>query len=153
MVDWKEHEHDDIEPQEMAVPNCLDALRNCGLLKLFLTPGLRAQLELLQYLISLWDVNQEIFMISDQELELDTSNIYFVIGISRRGELVNLYRSRPIGASVTIHHTEHCPEAVKSKSGKIEIMMVRDLVLRVLVLTINRVAVSQVLNETKKSKF
>jgi len=53
MVDWKEHEHEDIDTQAIAYLNYLEALRNCGLLKLFLTPGLRAQLELLRYLISL----------------------------------------------------------------------------------------------------
>ena len=82
MVDWKEHEHEDIDTETMVDPNCLNAIRNCGLLKFFLTPGLRAQPELLQYLISLWDVKREVFMIRDQELELETSQIYFIIGIS-----------------------------------------------------------------------
>ena len=65
MVDWKEHEHEDVDTQAMNDPNYLDALRNYGLLKFFLKPGMGAQLELLQYLISLWDINQEIFIIGD----------------------------------------------------------------------------------------
>ena len=78
MVDWKEHEHGDIDTQAITDTNCLEALRNYGLLKFFLTPGIRAKPELLWYLISLWDINSEILIISDQELELETSDIYFI---------------------------------------------------------------------------
>jgi len=48
---------------------------------------------------------------------------------------------------------EHCLEALKSKSGKIEITIVRHITLRVLLLTINRMARSQVEHETNKLKF
>lgn len=149
MVDWKEHEHEDIDTQEIDDLDCLEALRNFGLLKLFLTPGIWAQPELLHYLISLWDINWEIFIIGDQELELATSDIYFITGISRRGEPVNLYGSRPIGESVTMPLSKNIP----SKSGKFEIMTVQDLVLRVILLTINKVAGSQALHETNNLNF
>lgn len=65
MVDWKELEHEDVETQAFNDPNCLEALRACGLLKFFLTLGMWAQHEFLRYLISLWDINQEIFVIGD----------------------------------------------------------------------------------------
>ena len=48
---------------------------------------------------------------------------------------------------------EHCPKALKFKSGKIAISIVRDLTLRVLLLTINKVVRSQVVHETNKLKF
>lgn len=76
-------------------PNCLDALRNYGLLKFFLTPSLWAQPELLQYLISLWDIGREVFVIHDQEFELETLDIYFITRLSRRGETIQLYGGRP----------------------------------------------------------
>lgn len=53
MVDWKKCEHKDVDTQVLNDPNFLGALRACGLLKLFLTPGMRAQPEFLRYLISL----------------------------------------------------------------------------------------------------
>lgn len=140
MVDWKEIEHEDVDTQTMNDPNCLEYLRDCGLLKFFLTPGMQAQPKLIRYLINLWDINHEIFVIGDQELELKTSNIYFITGLSRRGELVNLYGSHPIRASISSLLAAHCHEALKSKSWKIEISSVWDLTLRVLLLTINRVA-------------
>jgi len=153
MIDWKECEHEDVDTQVLNDPNCLNTLRNCGLLKFFLTLGTWAQPDLLRYLISLWDINWEIFIIGDYELKLETSNIYFITGLSRRGEPVNLYGSQPIGASISMLLAKHCLEALKSKRGKIEIATVLDLTLRVLLLTINRVAGSQVVHETNKSKF
>lgn len=65
MVDWKEHDHKVINSHALADPNYLNAPRNCGILKFFLTLGHWAQPELLQYLINLWDINQEISMIWD----------------------------------------------------------------------------------------
>ena len=62
--------------------NFLEALRTCRILKLFLTPGMQAQSELLWYLISVWDINREIFVIGDQELELETSDMYFITRLS-----------------------------------------------------------------------
>ena len=153
MVYWKERGHEDLNTQALNDPNFLEALRACGLLKFFLTPGMEAQPKLLRYLISLWDINREIFVIGNQELELTTSDIYFITGMSCRGEPVNLYGSRPIGSSIYSLLAKHCPEALKSKSGKIEISSVWDLTLGVLLLTINRVAGSQVEHETNKSKF
>lgn len=153
MVDWKEQEHEDVDTQAMNDPNFLEALRTCRILKFFLTLGMQAQPDLLRYLISLWDINQEIFVISDHELELTTLDIYFVTRLSHRGEPVNLYGSCPIGASISSLLAEHFHEGLKSKSGKIKISNVRDLTLRVLLLTINRVARSQVEHETNKSNF
>ena len=65
MVNWKEREHEDVDTQEMNDPNSLEALRTCGLLKFFLTLGMRAQPKFLHYLISLWDINRDIFVIGD----------------------------------------------------------------------------------------
>lgn len=64
-VDWNEWEHEDVDTQEMNDPNCLEALRAFRLLKFFITPGMLAQTELLGYLIILWDINWELFVIGD----------------------------------------------------------------------------------------
>jgi len=39
-VDWKEREHEDIDTQAIVDTNCLEALRNYGLLKFLLTLGM-----------------------------------------------------------------------------------------------------------------
>lgn len=92
-------------------------------------------------------------MIWDQNLELETSYIYFITELSRRGEPVNLYGSKPIGESVNMMFVEHFPEVLKSKSRKVDNMIIGDLVLKVLLLTINRVVGVQALHESNNSKF
>ena len=59
VIEWKEREHNDNNEVSMGNERCMKALRDHGLKKFFLTPCLRAQLELLQYLINIWDEDQE----------------------------------------------------------------------------------------------
>ena len=58
VIEWKERE--DSEEDELAMGNerCMEALRDYGLKNFFMTLCLRAQPELLQYLISIWDENR-----------------------------------------------------------------------------------------------
>lgn len=52
---WREREH---EAQDMVVssdPPMVQYLGNCGLLKFYMILGMRAQLELLDYLVRCWD--------------------------------------------------------------------------------------------------
>ena len=55
VIEWKEREHN--EEDELAMDNerCMEALSEYGLKKFFMTPCLRAQPDLPQYLISIWD--------------------------------------------------------------------------------------------------
>ena len=54
-IEWKEREHSEEDEQAMGNEQCMNALKNYGLKKFFMTPCLRAQPELLQYLIRIWD--------------------------------------------------------------------------------------------------
>ena len=47
VIEWKEREHGEEDEKAMENEVCMNALRNCGLKKFFLTPCLRAQPELL----------------------------------------------------------------------------------------------------------
>ena len=63
VIEWKEQEHSEEHELSMENERCMEALRDCGMKKFFLTPCLRAQSELLQYLISIWDEDQENFIL------------------------------------------------------------------------------------------
>ena len=78
VIEWKEREHSEEDEMEMGNEQCMDSLWNCGLKKFFLTPCLRAQPKLLQYLISIWDENEQNFRLRDQVLELEVSDVYFI---------------------------------------------------------------------------
>lgn len=82
---WKEREHDVLDALALEDEACMDALRDCGLKKIFLTPYLRAQPELLRFIIDAWDAEDQVFRLRDQTLELDVSDVYFITGLSHRG--------------------------------------------------------------------
>lgn len=54
-------------------------------------------MELLTYLINIWDVDREIFIIKGQELELEDMDIYFIMGLSHQGESIQLFGSHQGG--------------------------------------------------------
>lgn len=87
VVQWKEREHDSVDTLALEDEECMNALRDCGLKKFFLTPYLCAQPELLQYIVDLWDVNDQVFHLRDQVLELDVFDVYFITGCHREGRV------------------------------------------------------------------
>lgn len=70
ILEWKEGGHEAQDHQASQNPECINALRYYGLLKLFRTIRLKAQVQLLPYLIGLCDVDPQIFIINSQELEI-----------------------------------------------------------------------------------
>ena len=61
----------------------------------------RAQPRLLQILMDYWDPDTETFQIDGMPLTLEVEDIYFITGLSRQGEIVNL-RARGVGGGHTI---------------------------------------------------
>jgi hypothetical protein len=88
-VHWREREHEDISALVGEDPNAVAALMQCGLLKFFLCPFMRAQPRLLNALVDYWHPDAEAFMLEGKLLVLTNEDIYFLIGLSRQGEPVN----------------------------------------------------------------
>ena len=99
-------------------------------MKLFQTLVLKTQLELLQYFFGLWYVDRQIFIIGDQELELYAMEIYFITGLSRRGERVKLSRAHIGGESTGMLIDRYCLGARNNESSKIEISSIKVIPLR-----------------------
>ena len=105
------------------------------------------------YVIRLWDVDQDIFIIKGQELELEEMDIYFSTGLSRQGEAVQLFRSRR-GESTRSPVHRYCPGAEITNEGKVKIVTITgNLVLRTILSTMARVSSTQGLHEASKSQF
>jgi hypothetical protein len=81
-----------------ADPNVVAVLMQCGLLKFFLCPFMHTQPRLLNTLIDYWHPDTEAFMLEGQSLVPTTEDIYFLTGLSRRGEPVN-FQTFPAGMS------------------------------------------------------
>jgi hypothetical protein len=84
------------------------AFRKCGLLKFFKTQGMRAQLRLLEYLVHMWDVNEQAFHMGVHTFTLEIDEIYFMAGLSRWGSRVSLSGSRDGGEPMDYYVVQHC---------------------------------------------
>jgi hypothetical protein len=136
VLEWHEREHEEDNSISENHPPTIATLRNCGLLKYFRILGMRAQVRLLEYLVHMWDPDQQILHVGVHTLSLDIEDIYFLIGLSRRGYHVNLTSSRGGGFPMSEYCHLHCvPEAERSK-GNVAIWGVRDLTLRTILFTI-----------------
>jgi hypothetical protein len=58
MLEWREREHEEDDANSRNDSSTVATLWECGLLKFFKIPGMRAQLRLLEYLVHMWDVDQ-----------------------------------------------------------------------------------------------
>ena len=88
-VTWREREHTVEDNEVMNSPEASDALRRCSFLKFFKLPNMKANMRLLEMLIDYWDVDEEAFMIDQMPLRVEVEDIYFITGLSRRGEVVH----------------------------------------------------------------
>jgi len=152
VVEWKEREHDVVDAMALEDEACMDALRDYGLKKFFLTSYLRAQPELLQFIVDAWDIDDQVFRLRDQTLELDVSDMYFITGLSQRGARPILTGSRPSGEKMGEVMDRVCPGVQFGRnSAKVDIATVPDLVLRVILFTITRTAGVQAPHEASKN--
>jgi hypothetical protein len=97
-VQWREREHEVANEAVAADLNVMVVLTQCGLVKIFLCLFMRAQPRLLNALVDYWHLDAEAFMIEGQSLVPTTKDIYFLTGLSRRGEPIN-FHTFPVGPS------------------------------------------------------
>jgi hypothetical protein len=121
MLEWREREH---EEEDYFVRNDLRAimaLQHCGLLKLFKLQGMRAQLRLLEYLVNMWDVNEQGFYVGAHILTIDIKDIYFLTGLSHHGSQVTLTGSRGGDEPMNHYISAHCVPGTQKHSSKVTI--------------------------------
>ena len=83
VLEWREREHEDDNATAENHPATIASLRDCGLLKYFRIPGMRAQVHLLEHLVQMWDPDQQVFNVGAHTLTIDIEDIYFLTGLSR----------------------------------------------------------------------
>jgi hypothetical protein len=90
VLEWRDNEHEKVDVVVERDLRAQMALKKCGLYKFWDIKGMRAQVRLLQFLIDYWDLDSERFNIDGQPLRIEVEDIYFLMGLLRRGEVVNL---------------------------------------------------------------
>jgi hypothetical protein len=138
VLEWRERENEEDNAIVENHPPTIATLRNCGLLKYFCIPGMRAQVRLLEYLVRMWDPDQHVFHVGVHTLSLDIEDIYFLTGFSWQGYYVSLTGSRGGGLPMSAYCHLHCVPEAERKKGKVAIWGVQYLTLHTILFTIAR---------------
>ena len=101
VLELREREHGYVEEDLLGDLMAQQALCACGIYKFWCLGSLRAKPRLLQMLVDYWDPDSESFHIDMMSLTIEVEDIYFITGLSRWGEVVNLFSCRP-GGGLTI---------------------------------------------------
>jgi hypothetical protein len=129
-VHWREREHEAISELVMGDSNVMAALMQCGFLKFFLFPFMQEQPSLLNALVDYWHPDVEAFMLEGKSLVPTTEDIYFLTGLSRRGELVN-FKTFPMGPlNISEPIALHCEAGTNHWSSQVPISKITDLSLQ-----------------------
>ena len=151
MLEWKEWEHEVNDQAALGDCSTIVSLRNCGLLKFFMCSGLRAQPLLLQCMVAMWEPESQCFLVGDQYLDIEIDDIYFLTGLSHRGESIEFRGRGRGGEPVESYIRDLCAEGTHRQGGKLPIQHVTDIPLRTILYTLTRIAGSTSFHLASKS--
>ena len=152
-ISWREREHSAIDNEVMQDQLSLNILQNCGLLKFFKMPNMKSNVRLLEMLVNYWVPEEDCFIIDQMPIRIEVEDIYFITGLSRRGEPVDLH-GKPLGG-LTVEDYVHvyCVEGSKKVGTQISIKDLRDLHMKILLFTIGRVAGFASLHQASRTQM
>ena len=135
MVIWKERQHDNDDAFARRNTGCIAALRDFGLLKFFRTPSMVSHEWLLEHILQMWNLEQQYFKVGAHVLTVEVEDIYFLIGLLRRGAPISLTGS--CGGDITTRELIDCQCApgTRTLGKKIPIRVVTDGPLQTILFT------------------
>ena len=152
-ISWREREHSAIENEVMQDQWSLNVLRNCGLLKFFKMPNMKSNVRLLEMLVNCWEPEEDCFIIDQMPIHIEVEDIYFITGLSRRGDPVDLHGKPLGGLTVDDYVHVYCVEGSKKVWTQIAIKYLRELHMKILLFTIGRVAGSTSLHQASRTQM
>jgi hypothetical protein len=152
-VQWREREHEAANELVAADPNFMVVLTQCGLVKFFLCPFMRVQPRLLNALVEYWHPDAEAFMIEGQSLVPTTEDIYFLTGLSRRGEPVN-FHTFPVGPSkVSELIEEYCEAGTDQRTSSVPVSRITSLALQTILSLIGWITSSTAVHQASRAQM
>jgi hypothetical protein len=99
-----------------------------------------AQVRLLQMLVNFWDLDTISFNLDGKPLRIEVEDIYFLTGLSRRGEVVNL-KSQGSGSGMNIEDyiATHCVAVIEKVGSQLPIREINNLSLKIVVLVLTQI--------------
>jgi hypothetical protein len=126
-------------------------LTQCGLLKFYQCPFIRAQSRLLNALIDYWHLDAKAFMLEHQSLNPMIEDIYFLTGLSQRGDPINFY-TFPSGPHNIVELIGLYCDARTNKIGtQVTINKINNLSLKLIVLLIGHITRSTTLHQASRA--
>ena len=155
VLEWREREHEDMDQEALQDAPTMNVLRSSGLLKFFCTSLMRANVRLLEFLINYWDHDLGMFDLQGESLEITSEDIYFIVGLSRRGSPVNLEGTGRGGDPLSVQNyiDVYCAPGTQKRGSCIPIVHIRDLPLQVLTSTIVMVLGSSSLHHATRNQM
>jgi hypothetical protein len=101
---------------------------------------MREQPRLLNALVDYWHPNAEAFMLEGHSLAPMIEDIYFLTGLSRRGELVNFHTFPSVPHNISELIGLHCKADTDRMSSQVSISKISNLSLKVIVFLIGQIA-------------
>ena len=83
LIEWREHEHEDVDRAFHGDANTQQALQRCVLYKFWNLGSFRSQPRLLHMFVDYLDPDIEAFMLDGMPLRLEVEDIYFITRLSR----------------------------------------------------------------------
>jgi hypothetical protein len=121
--------HEDISALVGEDPNVVASLMQCGLLKIFLCPFMRAQPRILNALVDCWHLDIEAFMLEGQSLVPMTEDIYFLTSLSQQGEPINFHKFPSGPHNISEFIGLHCEVGTDRARSQVPISKISDLAL------------------------
>ena len=94
------------------------SLWECGFLKYFKVPEIKAYVRRLEHIIHMWDLDQQHFVVRTDTLNLDIEDIYFLTRLSHRGRPIVLAGPRGGDSSLYDLVDYYCLLGTISQRGK-----------------------------------
>jgi hypothetical protein len=112
---------------------------------------MRAQVRLLQLLVNYWDPETESFNLDGKPLRIEVDDIYFITGLSHRGEVVNL-KARGAGGGMTMEEyiSTHCVAGTDKVGSQLPIRVIENLSLKIIVLVLTWILGSASLHQASR---
>ena len=101
----------------------------------------------------MWDVNDQVFWVDPHILKLELEDIYFLMGLSKRGEAITFSGHQGSEYSTDDYIDEFCRVGACKVSGKIPIKDVTSLPLRTILFTLTKLEGSTGPNLALKSQM
>ena len=83
MVVWKEIKHENYDARVGAYAASIVDLWGCGILNCFHVSSMKSHVRLLEYILRMWNPEQQYFEVGAHILTVEVEDIYFLIGLSR----------------------------------------------------------------------